>query len=634
MISSFGKFAKGFGAKVILIALGLSMIVFWGLGGLTNISLSRNKPAVEVGHENISMKQVADAFERERSRFSAMMGGTYISPAQAIENGLLIAAVQGQIINSVQRQVKDDLGLTASDEAVRKYVERNPAFADALGNFDKNIFYAYLAQNKLSETELAHKLRNELAMNHLTGTITELGYNPAELAKALYKYKNEKRSVVAALIEPNKIQIAKEPTDDELQEYYEAYAEQFIMPEYRTVSLVHVTPASVMDKVVISDEEINDMYAEKKASYGTPEKRLLDHMLFDSQEKAASALNGLSADNFRATAKSAAGQTEAQTDFGWVSKDDIIAELSDAVFAGTKSSIIGPVQSGLGWHVVLIRDIQAGKAPKENEIKAEIKKQLALDNAYATMENIVRQLEDKLGAGETLDDATRALNLKIQNIGTFDITGAKKDGTNLPDDLKSVTLLQDIFTLENGEVSSVIEHGNGYIIARVDNIIPAAPQEFATAKPALKKLWKQEQQKAALQGEAEAVLKRTQNGENLQSQGVFQNFKHYVENDITREKADQLPQEAVDTIFAQQKGTAQAAMSKVGDGMLISVVTAVKQADPDKDEFGLNVIKQNLKSQTGEGLANEVMGYYADDLGVKINEKEIQEAFSIYKKEE
>ncbi|MGN1062782.1 MAG: peptidyl-prolyl cis-trans isomerase [Alphaproteobacteria bacterium] len=634
MISSFGKFAKGLGAKLILTALGLSMIVFWGLGGLTNISLSRNKPAAEVGRENISMKQVSDAFDRERMRLSALTGGTYISPAQGIQNGLLTAAVQGQVINAVQRQVRDELGLTASDAAVRKYVERNPAFADALGHFDKNIFYAYLSQNKLSETELARKLRDELAMNHLTGTIADLGYNPTILADAVYKYQNEKRSVTAALIEPDKINITKTPTDEELQEYLDAYAEQFISPEYRTVSLVHITPAAIADKIVVDEAQINEIYAEKKDTFGTPEKRLLDHMLFDSEDKARAAMVGLNADTFRKVAQSAAGQNDSQTDFGWVGKEDIIAELGDVVFAGAKASVIGPVESPLGWHVVLIRDIRAGSTPSEHSIKADIKKQLAADNAYQTMEDVVRQLEDKLGAGETLDDAAKALNLAVQSIGTFDITGTKKDGTSLADTFKSATLLQDIFSLENGEVSSVIEHQNGYIVARVDNIIAAAPQDFMAAKPALIRLWKQQQQQKALPDKAADLLTRVRGGQDPQTSGVFQNFHRFKESNITRTKPGQLPAEAVEAVFAQGQGAAQATALPVNGGMLITLVNAIQPADADKDSFGLNVVKQNLKSQTGEGLANEVMGYFADDLGVKINEKEIIEAFSVYQKEE
>jgi len=633
MISSFGKFAKSIGAKIVLTILGLSMIVFWGLGGLTNLSLSRNKPAIEIGKINVSMQQLAAAFDAQRQRMSTMMGGAYISPAQGIQNGLLDGAVQGQIIAGVSTLVRDELGLSASDEAVRKYVERNPAFADALGKFDRGIFYAYLSQMRMSETDLAHKLRDELAMEHLNGTVRDLGYNPSVLAEIFYKYKNEKRSATVMTVNPQDIQITDTPSDEELREYYEAYGDQFILPEYRSVQIVHITPETGAKQITISDKELNDMYEQKKASFGTPEKRLLDQILVDTQETATSLLPTLTAENFRKTATEKVGQDDTVTDFGWVAKDDIMAELADAVFVGKKGQIVGPVETSAGWHIVLIRDIQAATQPNEKQIKAEIKKQMALEGAYEQTEELVRRLEDALGQGATLAEAAKTAGLSVQNIGTFDVTGHKQDGSQIAEIYTSGDLLQNIFLLEQNEPSSVMELGNGYVVAQVTDIIPSALQEFDVARPKLKKLWTAEQQKSKLQETAESVLKQAQTGAGLQTQGLFKNFKTIRQNDITRSTAD-LPQNVIATVFAQKAGHKNATMTSTPDAIVISMVDTITKADPKKDDFGLGIVKQELKTKTGEGMINELMGSYADAFGVTVNEKEIDEAFSAYQTQE
>ncbi len=633
MISSFGKFAKSIGAKIVLTVLGLSMIVFWGLGGLTNLSLSRNKPAIEIGSKNISLQQLAAAFDKERQRMGTLMGGTYISPADGIKNGLLDTAVQGQIISGVSAQVRDELGLSASDAAVRKYVERNPAFADNLGNFDRGIFYAYLSQIRMSETELAYKLRDELAMEHLNGTVRELGYNPQILAEAVYKYKNEKRSANVMTINPQDIKITETPSNEELREYYEAYADRFILPEYRTVQIVHITPENIAENISIDSAAIDEAYEQKKSSLGTPEKRLLDQILVDSEEDGQAILSELTPDNFRQSAQEKAGQSEAQTDFGWVGKDDIMTELAEAVFDGQKNQIVGPIQTSLGWHIMLIRDIQAAQAPNEEQAKAEIKKQLASEQAYEQTEEIVRRLEDALGQGDTLIQAAQSLSLPIKKLGTFDITGTKPDGVTLDETYKSATLLQDIFLLNPNETSSVIEFQNGYIVAEVTDVIASAPQEFDDAKPALKQLWITEQQKNKLNETAEKVLQQTLNGNGLQTQGLFQNLNTEQKNNITRETTD-LPNAVMKTVFSQKIGNKNAVITEIPDGVVVSTVTSITKADPKKDEFGVGVIKQNLKTQTGEGLVNELMGAYADKIGVTVNEKVITDAFAAYQNQE
>ena len=634
MISFFSDFSKSWGAKIILGILLISMVAFWGLGGLMNTSLTTNNTAITVGSQKVSMNALSQAFDTQRGRMSAMMGGQYVSPAQAMQAGMLDTAIQTMIIELVQSGVKDELGLSASDKSVQKYVERSQAFQDALGNFDKNIFYAYLAQAKINEATLAKQLKNELAMQHLTNTIIELGYNPTVLADLMYRYNHEKRTIVGALIEPQNIKINKQPTNDELQEYLDAYSENFILPEYRDLSLVSITPEKMADKVALNDALVNEIYEERKASFGTPEKRQLAQMLFDSEDAAKAALKGLTKDNFYQVAKDKAGQDEIQTNFGWTSKEDLLVDLAEPVFSAQKSQIVGPVGTDLGWHVLLVKDIQAASMPSKSKIIAQIKKQLASEQSYNTMEDAVRKLEDVLGEGKSLEDAAKAIGLSVEKVGPVDITGTLKNGKPIADAYKNITLLQDVFLLNTGDVSSVTENGNGYLVARVDNITPSTQKTFDEAKADLIKLWRTEQQKAQLEKVVGDILDRAHKGTSLQAQGVFGNFKSFTEKDVTRSTVAKMPPEAIAVAFAQDIGNKNAVSTPTRTGYFISTVESITPADPSKDSFGLNVTKQNLKSQTGEGLANEVIASYADEFGVKVNSIEIDKAFSVYEKDE
>lgn len=635
MITFFSHLGKSWVAKIIFIALGISMMAFWGLGGMMNTSLSTNNTAIKVGSTNLSMQQLMRAFDDERQKMSAMMGGQYLSPEQAVQNGLLAKAIQAQVVAMVQAQVREKLDLTASDKAVQKYVERTPAFLDALGNFDKNIFYAYLAQTRMSETQLAKELKNELAIQHLTNPIAGLGYNPQALADVFYRFKNEKRTISGLLIEPENIQITDEPTEEELRDLYANYADQFILPEYREISVVSITPADMLNKVKVDAANIDAVYAEKKATFGTPEKREIEQMRFDTKDKANAAMKGLSGANFTAVAKSVAGQTPEQTNFGWVSKDEMMTELSEPVFKAPKGALVGPVESAMGWHVVFVKDVKAGVKPDETAIKAEIKKQLATEGAYAAMEETGRKLEDELGTGKSLEDATASIGFTVQKLGTVDMTGKKKDGSALPEGFKNTALLQNVFTLGSGDTSSLIEDGKGtgYMVARVDNVTASTPKDFNVSKSELTKLWRAEQQKAKLKSTADAILARVQKGADLNTQGTFGNFKAVTEKDVTRERVAHLPAESIGVAFTQAKGNANAVATPVRNGIFISVVDNIVAANPTNDTFGLNVVKENLKTITGESMANEVMAAYADTLGVKINDKEIEQAFAAFMKQ-
>ena len=169
MISFFNRIGNSWVAKGIFFLLGLSMMAFWGLGGLSNTSTS-DGTAIQVGKNKIPLREVSRVFDQERNKMAKISGG-YMTPKRAIQAGLLDQVIQQLITQELNVQIQEKIGLIASDEAVRGYIEQNPVFKDSLGKFDANLFYAYLSQLNISQAELAHRLRSELATQHLVRTI-------------------------------------------------------------------------------------------------------------------------------------------------------------------------------------------------------------------------------------------------------------------------------------------------------------------------------------------------------------------------------------------------------------------------------------------------------------------------------
>ena len=206
MIQFFIKMSNSVIGKVIFLAIFLGMVFVLGIGGITEMNRSPDD-AIRVGNKKLTMRQLDEVFKQETRKLSAIMGGQLISPAQAVEMGLLENVVRQQTNDMIMVEVKKELGLTASNASVQKYVERNPAFADATGKFDRNLFLAYLRQSGLSEKALAQKLQDELAAQHLINAIQRVSFAPNQMAKLAYKYQNEKRSIAALHVEIDKIAI-------------------------------------------------------------------------------------------------------------------------------------------------------------------------------------------------------------------------------------------------------------------------------------------------------------------------------------------------------------------------------------------------------------------------------------------
>ena len=235
MISFFNRMGNSWVAKGIFFLLGLSMMAFWGIGGLSNTSTS-DGTAITVGGNQVSLQEVSYTFDQERNKMTRITG-SYITPKQAIQAGLLDQVVQQLILRELNSKIQDKIGLAASDESVRNYIEKNPVFADRLGKFDANLFYSYLSGMNMSQAQFAHQMRSELANQHLLRTVSVSVPKDQKLMTIAVQAQKEKREVVGVLLTPALVPVS-EPTLSELKDYYEAYMEEFGIPEYRTLRVV------------------------------------------------------------------------------------------------------------------------------------------------------------------------------------------------------------------------------------------------------------------------------------------------------------------------------------------------------------------------------------------------------------
>ncbi len=240
MISFFNKLGNSWIAKIICATLALSMMAFWGLGGLSD-GFSTNNKAITVDSTVITVNHLNQALDRERTKISGLTGQN-LTVKKAIEIGLLDKTIQQLVADQISQKISEKIGLTASDEAVRKYVERHPAFQDVQGNFDTNLFYTYLGQLRMNQAELADELKKELANKHLSIALSKAATQNKTIIENIANIQKEKREISALLLKESDISVGQ-PDDTTLKDYYEAYQEEFTTPEYRQIQLLYITPS-------------------------------------------------------------------------------------------------------------------------------------------------------------------------------------------------------------------------------------------------------------------------------------------------------------------------------------------------------------------------------------------------------
>jgi len=83
------------------------------------------------------------------------------------------------------------------------------------------------------------------------------------------------------------------------------------------------------------------------------------HILVKKEDEAKSLLARISAgESFSELAKkhSCCPSGRNGGDLGWFGSGQMVREFEDAAFKGTKGSVVGPVKTQFGWHLIKILD--------------------------------------------------------------------------------------------------------------------------------------------------------------------------------------------------------------------------------------------------------------------------------------
>ena len=289
-------------------------------------------------------------------------------------------------------------------------IAHNPAFAGPTGDFDPNKYHGLLQNARISEAAYVADIRRQIASSQLFGAVRTEGLGPTSLRDDIFKMESEKRVAETIYVPDSIITDVPKPTAEQLNAYFDANKAKFQIPEFRAFSYVLLTVDDVKDQVTVTPEQVKQEYEARKAEFGTPEKRDVDQATADSEDQAKKIIELVKAGkSLEDAAKEVTGKTDGVIKLGLVLKKDLPAgPLADGIFAAPEGIVPTPIKSPLGWHVVRINKIEAGKVTPFEEVKdkleAELKAQQAPDILVKLVTDFDRSLEQdpvdgRLGAG-------------------------------------------------------------------------------------------------------------------------------------------------------------------------------------------------------------------------------------------
>lgn len=618
MITKIRSFQDSWLVKGILALTALSFMSLFGISGYMGRG-GNNRPIIRVDDMVVTQEEINNQLN-EQIQTTKNMFGDEMEISDAMRTAMLQEIVQKDLVNAILQKTADDNSVAISDELVRKIIYSQPEFMDASGQFSLEKMRRMLSLTGWSEKKYIETLRRDIIKQHLVQTPVEGMKVPAAVVPYLAELDSQRKIFQYAVIEPAKLKIDRQISEEEIEQYYEDFAPQFEEPENRDISFVELAIDKLAGRITPDDAEINAYYQENIEQFVIPEKRHVLQMVFDDSDTADKAEAALSAGgDFFKVAQDIAKQDKATTDLGEVSQDMLIGDMGEEVFALKKGSFTAPVQSDMGWHIMKVVSITPKKetsvAAAKNKIVAEIRK----DRAYEQVSEVVSEIEDKLGAGASLEDIAAAYNVKIHQVKAL-----KEDGNAQTAAFKELVSSEDFidtaFSYNPGEVSQVMENDTGFVILRVDSIHEAAPKDLAAVKPEIIKLWAANEKNAIAQEIVNDVTHDLESGDSFADVAGRFGLNMKTTSPLKRGEAfaGLLPSQLLE-VYQDKIGTPKV----FGDDnhIVIAMPSKIVRSKAKVSSEQADALRAGAAAQLMHEMADELIDAYGSDYKVRVKYK-------------
>ncbi|WP_439123472.1 SurA N-terminal domain-containing protein [Marivita sp.] len=601
-----GKLSKTF----IWILMGLLII---GLAGFGATSLSGTARSVAtVGDKEVSTDAYLRNLRTEINAFAAQAGRAIpMSEAQmmGLDRQVLAKLITARGLDNEAARI----GLSVGDEVVAEQLLQVPSFQSADGGFNREAYSFALRNQGLSESEFEEQLRDDTARTVLQSALIAGNTLPDTYIDTLLSYTGESRDFTWARLTGSNLQTGlPEPSDADLQAYYDDNIDNYTLPELRDITYAWITPAMIVDTVEVDEDALRASYDERFDEFNLPERRLVERLVFSTENAATEALNRLGDEFSFEDLVAERGLAMTDVDMGDVTRDTL-EEAADGVFAAETGDVVGPLPSNLGPALYRINAVLDEQTTSFEDARPDLRGELALDRARRVIETLAQSIDDELAAGATLEEIADTTEAQLGQIDWF----PGSDGDIAAYD----AFRQAAGDLGEGDFPEVMQLGDGGVFAmRLNRIQPPAPQPIEDVIDRVRQGWDTREQTAQLMVQAEDIAASLANGATFEELGLAPQ----TETELGRNAqiADLSPN-LLTAVFEMGIDDTRA-VAGVGDVILLRLdgINPVDRSDGD-----VEMLAAALRNQASNSIAEDLFRAFATDVqlraGVEINQPAI-----------
>lgn len=615
MLEAIRERAQGWIAKVILVLI-IVPFALWGIDSYVSGGGSE-PPVASVGDDRVGQREFFRALKNQRDMQAQQTGAKVDVDDKAFRREVLDQLVEIRLIG----QAASRNGLTVSAAQMDAVIKSAPIF-QSNGAYSEQRFQAWLREQGLGEKELFAMLQRESLAQQF-----QMGYGQGAVAAAasaarLSALMAQQREVSEAVFAANAFMKGVTVDDQAVQADYDAHRGDYSTPAMLRVQYLVLDADAIRAAIQVGDEAARQHYEANKARYQTPETRRASHILVKAgTDKAAARAK---ADKLLAQVKAAParfaelarqnsddpGSAAQGGSLGSFTRDTMVKPFADAVFGMQVGEISGLVETEFGYHIIRLDGIAPGAAVAFDTVKAEIKAELAGQEAERRFADVAERFSNMVyEQPDSLEPAAREFGLSIKETGWISRERAE------PAFLARPALMNALFSLEALEKrqnTEAVEVAPGVLVsARVLEHQPAGVRPLAEVAGAIRARLAAQAARMQAIAAGQAALKAAEAGQAVA--GLSAPML------VSRMQPMNLPPEGVKAVFKANVGKLPATVGvETADGYRLYRINRVVDAAPDENRARL--IQRDLARLAAQEELKAYLAYVKGAVGVKVND--------------
>ena len=499
------------GSWIIKILLGLIVLAFVFVGTGTYNS-GRTSTIGTVNGNPITVNDYQMAYYNILENLRRQFGG------QLNDDIIKMFNIQQQAIDQVieaelMRQAAENAGIIVSNQELIESITRITAFQEG-GVFDKERYRLLLSQNRLTPESFESMQKEAILFDKLRTILAGSVKVSEEEARAWYEWENTAVTIAYASFNPQTFTDI-EITDEMMASYYDANKQNYMTAPAIKARYVKFDPAAYRDRVLVSDQEIENYYNANPAEFKIDEMVSGRQIILTSaddegsgpaEEIRAKALalmeRAKAGENFAELAKQFSEGPEKETGgaFGPLTRSDLLPAVAETAFSIEIGKISDPIKTRHGWHILKIEERRLPDTKPLAEVADIIRGKLAERKAQNRAYDEAVSIYD-ISFGDD-DLAENAAELGLDLVET-DFFNRSQGPPNLPgaSDFANIA-----FNLPLLDISDVIDINGIYYLVQVIEEQPEQIPDLGTVREKVENDLKAQEQRLAAEKTAEELL--------------------------------------------------------------------------------------------------------------------------------